>query len=297
LGYSLYASPLAVGSQDDFTLNVRFHDMGLPTGSQVHITHFGASHITDCYTVNSVADETAECPSAAVAPLFRSTRAALPPRAGAGTAYVNTVPTEPIVRVEQHAAHMVVTPRQGSRAIAAARDSFTVHAELSTRGYDCVVRTNGLASDPIGFGYIVPAPWRWPNEGVPMFLDTPHQRGQCVSGGNGGEPCSEADQCAGGYCQLKSKKCYDAHGEDGISQYHTCTKSSECPYGTCYGFAGSQQRGAYAHMGAYLECRAANCYAATPDPLCALGDCQSLDVSHWWAAGNTPDLFAAQPEK
>ena len=169
-----------------------------------------------------------------------------------------------------------------------------MHAELSTRGSTCVVRTNGLQSDVQGFGFVVPSPWRWPLEGVPIYLDAAHAIGQCVEGGNGGEPCAGKDECPGGYCDAPSLMCFDAFNEDGLSVYHKCTKSAQCPYGTCYGYMGSTQLGAYPHFAEWLECRAAGCYqtAGGADPLCALGNCHEPQVAAWWRAGASADLFA-----
>jgi hypothetical protein len=173
------------------------------------------------------------------------------------------------------------------------------------------VRTTGEASDPVGFGFVVPsASWQWPLEGIPIYLDAAHSTGQCVEGGNGGEPCNQADECPGGYCDATTKMCVDAYDEVGQSVYHKCTRQSQCPYGTCYGYPGSTQLGAYLHFAEWLECRDAGCYelpkthtqgagvAATADsPLCKLGNCHEPQVVRWWSTGESDDLFDMTPSE
>lgn len=317
LGTHIFIVPRALGSTDDFALSVRFADLGLPPGAQVRVTHFGAEPTTDCYTANSQLHATADCPSAASVPLLRSVRAALPQYWGAPNQFVDTLDDDSRVTKPAHSVQLVALPQQTPAgatgnvrpAATVARKQITLHAELTTRGTTtCVVRTNGLASDAPGFGFVVPAPWAWPKEGVPIYLDDAHLSGQCVEGGNGGEVCSLKDECPGGYCDTKKQECVDAYDEDGESVYHKCALASQCPYGTCYGYDGSEELGAYAHFGEWLECREAGCYAATNmpsvkgaqravDPHCKLGNCHESQVLRWWAGGAAADLFSMESAK
>jgi hypothetical protein len=294
-GFHMFVQPRALGSTDDFALGVRFSDMGIPAGSRITVTHFGGQPSTECYTANSPALATADCPSVATVPLFRSLRAALPQYTGAPNEFVNTIATDATVVTSEHTVLVTATPPSNGLRSPVARDQLVVHTELTTRGSNCVVRTNGLASDAVGFGFVVPSPWQWPWEGVPMYLDKPHANGQCVSGGNGGEPCSEIDECPNGYCDASSLRCVDAFNEDGTSVYHTCTHAEQCPYGKCYGAAGSKQQGAYPYLQEWLECRAAGCYAPTKtvDARCSLGNCQEPQVAKWWLQGTGADLYSA----
>jgi len=315
LGTHIYLAPVALGSTDDFSLALRFSDVGLPPGAQVRVTHFGTETTTDCFTVNSALHASTECPSAAVVPLLRSVRAALPQYLGASNTLVNTLDAQARVTKAAHTVQVVVTPPSSVgttgnvRTLNVPHGQITIHAELTTRGGSgtpCVVRTTGVASDAVGFGFFVPnAQWQWPLEGVPIYLDPAHPSGQCVEGGNSGEPCNERDECPDGYCDATAHMCFDAFEEDGLSVYHKCTKQSQCPYGSCYGYPGSTQLGAYVHFAEWIECRDAGCYelpnaqqpigagvaATAASPLCKLGNCHEPQVVRWWAHGEKNDLF------
>jgi len=252
--------PLARGSLQDHALTFVFDDAGVPPGSRVHVMRYGREPALDCYTVNSLQSETPECPSTNSARLVRSTRAALPAAPGARAPFVNTLASEPLAKAAHRAALFIQVPRAtGVRA-----PSLKLHFALHSRGSNCAASTTPFdgSAERRGLGLLVPAPFYWPLEGVPAYLNrtrVPLDSGLCVNGDNARALCDERDECAGGYCELEGRNayhCIDADGRPGADYDSSCSHASQCPYGRCYG-ADPNERGAYPQLAEFLASHAA----------------------------------------
>jgi hypothetical protein len=283
LDYTVLVRPLAFGTADDGALDVRLAAIGVPAGSRVYVSNVGTEPHTVCYTANSVAAETADCPSVAVVRLFRSLRAAFPTALKSAAPQINTLLNMPHVATT-HLALLVVYPPAGTHASLA--QSVRLDFELAytdSNGASCTVRSDGL--DPVGSGFavLVPSPFRWPLENVPAYIE---MNGICTGGDDAGEPCTEAQQCAHGYCQTAPNmpgqwRCIDAPLQ-GVNAQTSCSHESQCAYGTCYGYAGSGQLGAYPLLERWLECVGVGCYTVTGarTPWCAQSVCLT-DALNW----------------
>jgi hypothetical protein len=287
LDYTLLLQPLAIGSTDDFALDVRFDDIGLPVGSRVHLIRLGAEPLDDCFTVNSVHDETAACPSMSTVRLFRSVRAALPAPSTAHQApYINTLRDQPH-QLAAHTAMLTILPPPGTPRPLNLRLDFELRTRNVVPSKTCVVRSNLLRSDGTGYAVVVPAPFAWPLEGVPAFL-AEGTRGICVGGDEAANACSERQECPNGYCILDEAsdqryRCYDSPNA-GENPYTSCARISQCPYGSCYGYAGSNQHGAYPTLATWRQCAKLGCYGADANSTaaCVVMQCQSRAVTHWY---------------
>lgn len=280
----LIAVPLAIGTaRDDFALSVDFADLGLPAGTTVRVSHLGVDTPSAlCFTVDSPHTATDRCPSAQRATLLRSLRAALPAHPGAGTPFVNTLPSEPHASAA-HLARLVATlpPHTHVESAQAVARQVSLHVTLRTRGAaNCAVGTNTAHDD--GYGVLVPAYWQWPVEGVPAYLPL-EAVGQCIAGDRGGERCKRASQCANGYCS--SGRCVD-----GVNDGAACSEGeSECPYGDCY-----TSHGAYPALAAWRACYDAGCYEAAHDAsACGEQDCAA---ARKWFDRSAPatEVYAAE---
>lgn len=260
LDYVLLVKPIAFGSRDDASLDVRFSDAGIPIGSRVYVSLVGgAEPYTVCYTADSVADSTPDCPTMSSARLFRSVRSAF----AGGKGVARPINTETGARSETlHVALMTVYPPLGTRASAAL--DIRLDFEMVYRNVDatCTTRTNGITKGASGYAVIVPAPFRLPREGVPAYLEG---SGICVGGDDAGRPCDEIQECPRGYCNLKSgatHRCFDTNGP-GVDLKTSCSRPTQCHYGVCYGYKNSGRRGAYPELKQWLECVGAGCYGAS----------------------------------
>lgn len=256
LATTVHLAPIALGSLRDFALDLRFADAGLPSGAQVRLIHYGTAATETCYTVNSLADETLECPSANSVRLFRSLRAALPQHeAVADSPYINTQRNAPASPPAHITSLFVTLPRHYHKTPA-----FKLAFELRDRSSSCLVQTlrwNGAQKER-GIGLIVPAPFRYPLEGIPAYFNDSMipRGGLCVGGDNARARCNEAQECDGGYCEMHGDNafhCVDAP-QPGVNTDALCSRSSQCPYGTCYSYDGiDDDRGAYPLLEHFLE--------------------------------------------
>lgn len=251
---SIHVTPLALGSTHDFALDMRFGDSGLPNGAVVRVVSFGLAQSVTCYTVNSPATETVDCPSTTVARLIRSLRAALPQHVGAATPFINTLQDMPMATIAHMTSVFITMPPKLARA-PTLRYSFDLHDRASA----CVVQT----SVPVlgtAFGVIVPAPFAYALEGVPAYINASlvPSGGICVGGDNSAARCADKQECEGGYCELhgaNAYRCFDSP-LPGINAKALCSRQSQCPYGRCYGHDDSpQQNGAYPALAEFLRSR------------------------------------------
>lgn len=256
LASTLHIAPLAIGSTRDFALDLRFEDAGLPAGARVRVVHYGIAASETCYTVNSLADETLECPSTNSVRLIRSLRAALPQTAAAGvdSPFVNTRSDAPYAPPAHLTSVFITLPRHHHQS-----PTLRLAFELRDRaGAQCVVQTTRWQSEQKmrGIGVIVPAPFRYPVEGVPAYIDelAVPSGGLCVDGDNTRARCSEEQECPGGYCELSGKDAYHCVDSlyDGVNSDALCSRLSQCPYGRCYGVADDEQ-GAYPALIEFLK--------------------------------------------
>lgn len=247
---NLHVSPVALGSLRDYSLDLRFADAGIPAGSVVRVVHYGVGASVACYTVNSLDDETTECPSASSVRLVRSVRAALPQNdAAADSPYINTLVALPRAEAAHRSSLYITLPSGTSRDNAA---ELRVALELRDRSGGCIVQTARRGAE--GLGVVIAAPaFRYPREGVPAYFnDTLLPRGGiCVGGDNARARCDEVQECRGGYCELRGTEafsCVDA------AESAACSRVSQCPYGDCYAPAGiDDERGAYPLLEHFVE--------------------------------------------
>lgn len=302
LDYSLLVRPLAFGSIDDAALDVRFADVGIPQGSRVYVSNVGAEAHTACYTANSVADESVDCPSMAVARLFHSLRGAFASSTRVrANAPINTQINLPHVDAS-HLALMVVVPPRRTRAAVAVDIRLDFELVFRSEEHICTVHSNGVAKNGAsGYAVLVPAPFRVPREGIPAYLESPS--GICVGGDDAGDMCTTAQECPHGYCDTDRKsrsylKCVDTR-RAGVDESSTCTRPSQCAYGVCYGYQGSGRRGAYPVLRDWLECVGVGCYGASAAhiPWCLQSACFG-DTLEWSARPDVEsaadDLYPAQ---
>ena len=228
---------IAIGSVHDFSLELNFADSGVPAGSQVRVVHFGLGAAELCYTADSIKSETLECPSASSVRLFRSLRAALPPAKGAASPFINTVAGHPR-STPTHLASLFIRLPLNHYAAPSLRLAFELH---SRDDISCVVSTALYDPAQRAFGVIVPAPFLYPREGVPMFIDPAivPTGGLCVGGDNTAMLCNEPQECAGGYCELHGPHAFHCINspQAGVNTDTLCSRDSQCPYGFCYGHA------------------------------------------------------------
>lgn len=247
---NLHVSPVALGSLRDYSLDLRFADADIPVGSVVRVVHYGVGASVACYTVNSLEDETTECPSASSVRLVRSVRAALPQNeAAADSPYINTLVALPRAEAAHRSSLYITLPSGTSRDDAA---ELRVALELRDRSGGCIVQTARRGAE--GLGVVIAAPaFRYPREGVPAYFnDTLLPRGGiCVGGDNARARCDEVQECRGGYCELSGTEafsCVDA------AESAACSRVSQCPYGDCYAPAGiDDERGAYPLLEHFVE--------------------------------------------
>jgi hypothetical protein len=194
-----------------------------------------------------------------VARLFRSLRAALPQHPAADAPYVNTLAGQPLARAAHRVALYIEIPR--AAAAAAVAPSLRLAFELRDRKTNCVVQSARFDATHAlhGAALVAPAPFDYPLEGVPAYLNTtllPHGSGVCVGGDKARARCSELQECAGGYCQLHGANaylCVDAP-QPGVNRDALCSRKSQCPYGRCYAHADApHEQGAYPALAEYLE--------------------------------------------
>ena len=266
LDYTVVVRPLAFGSLYEASLDVRLADIGIPHGSHIYLSNIGSEPHTVCYTYGTQNDGTAECPAMTTLRLFRSVRAAFKPVVGTyhDAKYINTVVKVPHADAS-HMAMMIVYPPAGTPASVALniRLDFEMVYSLGEEA-SCTVRSNGLVTSGTGgFAVIVPAPFRWPVEGVPAYLE---QGGICVGGDDAGEQCTERQQCPNGYCNTEKGgaqwRCIDSSGP-GVNIRTSCSRASQCAYGFCYGYEGSHRSGTYAGLKQWLECVGLGCYSSS----------------------------------
>ena len=296
LDYSVLIKPMAFGSTEDAALDIRFGEIGVPAGSRVYVSSVGPEAHTVCYTANSVADESPECPSVAVARVIHSVRATFAANSRIrSNSPINTLSNLPHVE-STHVALVVVYPPKGTRAAAA--NDMRLDFELVYRNEEtlCTVHTNGVAKGSSGYAVIVPAPFRWPHEGVPTYLESTD--GICVGGDDAGESCTEVQQCPHGYCNMDKKssaylKCIDTV-RSGVNADSSCSRASQCAYGYCYGYAGSARRGVYPGVKSWLECVGVGCYGASAsrNAWCARSSCFG-DALAW---STSPDANTANED-
>lgn len=88
-----------------------------------------------------------------------------------------------------------------------------------------------------GIGVAVPAPFKWPLEGVPAFSDVKLMPtgGLCIGGDNCAMRCNELQECAGGYCELHGPQAFSCVDAPGANADTLCSRMSQCPYGRCNG--------------------------------------------------------------
>lgn len=260
---ALHVETRAIGTTSDFALELRFADAHIPTGSRVRVLHHGVSGgaAEECWVVNSQTAATQECPSTDLIRLVRSVRAALPHHESSTAPFVNTLAT--IALAEP--AHIVSVYIEVPSAAVQPHATPALHLALALRdrSTDCVVRTAHFdsAHSPHGFGVLAPAPFYWPLEGMPAFINSTElpTGGLCVSGDRARARCDEADECAGGYCELThghvgSHHCYDAP-LPGLNEAALCARPSQCPYGKCYAREGMRdvETGAYPLLAVHLD--------------------------------------------
>lgn len=264
LDYTVLVRPVAFGARDDAALDVRFADVGVPSGSRVLVSVVGGDEpFTVCYTANSLTDATADCPSMATARLFRSVRATFGSNArDAAKRPINTLANVPHVASKQ-VATMVVYPPAGTRAAVAADIRLDFELAFRNEEASCVTRSNGVTKGSSGYAVLVSAPFRWPKENVPAVLEG--DDGMCVGGDDAGQQCKEKQECPRGYCHLEKGPmqyhCVDTV-RPGVDYDSTCAHQTQCYYGVCYGYKGSNRRGAYPQLRSWLECVGVGCYSA-----------------------------------
>lgn len=245
----LHVETRAIGSTSDFALELRFADAHVPTGARVRVLHHGSGAAEECYTANSHGTQTHECPSTDAIRLVRSTRAALPHHPASSAPFVNTLAESPLAEPAHIASVYIEVPSDAASAEPALR----LALELRDRTTDCVVRTEHRGA---GFGVLAPAPYYWPLEGVPAYLNATalDDDGLCIGGDRARAHCTERDECAGGYCELRDHQCFDAP-LPGLNRDALCSRRSQCPYGRCYGRyeARVSEQGAYPLLAAHLR--------------------------------------------
>lgn len=255
LSSTVHVRPLALGTLHDHALELRFADAGLPRGARVRLVRLGVAASAECYTVNSAETETLECPSTSVVRLFRSLRAALPQHEAADAPYVNTLAAQPLAH-SAHRATLFIDIPLGHRSAPTLALAF----ELRDRKTNCVVQTKHFEAERAlrGAGVLAPAPFAYPLEGVPAYINAtqvPHG-GVCVGGDNARARCDELQECAGGYCEMHGPDryhCVDAPLA-GVNRDALCSRASQCPYGRCYAHEDAPgEHGAYPALAEYLE--------------------------------------------
>ena len=258
LSTTLNVIPIAAGTLHDHALEMRFDDAGVPPGAHVHIVRYGVGTTQECYTVNSLAAETTECPSVNTLRLIMSTDAALPQKIGVDSPFVNTVASIG-VSTARHMTTVHITMPAGY----AGRPSLAMAFELRQRTTQCVVQTHAFAARAKvrGFAVIVPGNYLYPQEGVPAYFNasvTPPGVGICVAGDNAGMRCAEVQECPTGYCITDDKTNIDNNWHcmnypaPGVNRQTSCSRVSQCPHGRCYGVVAGE-RGAYPTLATFLE--------------------------------------------
>jgi hypothetical protein len=257
---ALHIETRALGTTSDFALELRLADAHIPAGSRLLLLHHGSGATEECFVANSPSAATADCPSTDVIRLVRSVRSALPHHASSSIPFTNTVAEMALAEPAHLASLYIQVPSSaGVNGIPTLRLAF----ELRDRATDCVVRTLHFdsARSPHGFGVLAPAPFFWPLEGMPAFINSTDlpDSGLCIGGDRARSHCTERDECAGGYCEMADghtgrHHCYDAP-LPGINSDALCTRISQCPYGKCYGYEGvrSTQSGVYPLLAAHLD--------------------------------------------
>jgi len=250
----------ALGTTSDFALELRLADAHIPAGSRLLVLHHGSGAAEECYVANSHAAATPDCPSTDVIRLVRSVRSALPHHPSSSIPFTNTVAEMALAEPAHLVSLYIQVPSSaGVNGIPTLRLAF----ELRDRATDCVVRTLHFdsARSPHGFGLLAPAPFYWPLEGMPAFINGTElpDGGLCIGGDRARSHCNQRDECAGGYCEMADghvgrHHCYDAP-LPGINSDALCTRISQCPYGKCYGYEGvrSTQAGVYPLLAAHLD--------------------------------------------
>jgi hypothetical protein len=308
--YTIMGEPVALGTRDDVEIDLRFSSAHLKDGGRVYVTRLGEEASDDCFTVNSVLHATPDCPSVSFVKLFMSMRAALAVPRGPkvyeqiDVPYINTLVNHPQVAASHMTIVTYVPP--AATTIDEAR-AVTLDFELRVRsresaGHSCVVRTNGLRSDGHGYAVLVPTAQfvNWPREGVPAFMPTLTD-GICVGGDDGGLACDEKQECPMGYCIADANdekgqqwRCFDSP-DAGENPFSECSKLSECPYGTCYGYAGSAQLGAYPTLKTWRMCFTLGCYTDAVKPTGSCTGCFTDEVVEWFKqlslTSNTVELY------
>lgn len=257
-GASVHVHPLARGSTRDATLSFSLVDANVPRGARVRVVHYGREPAVDCFTANAPELETEECPSVTSVRLIRSLRAALPSAPGSQSGMANVIASEPLAMAEHRAALFIEMP---AGIPAPLNVDFKLALELRARvgGAGCAARLlrDDLSSEARGFGVLVPQPFYYASENVPMFFNetrVARAQGLCVEGDNARAICDAKDECPGGYCELdgpNAHRCVDASGVRGVDSRSFCKYASQCPYGHCYGNAPTQQ-GAYPALADFI---------------------------------------------
>jgi hypothetical protein len=258
----LHVEARALGTTSDFALELRLTDAHVPAGSRVRVQHHGGAVAApeECWTANAPAAATADCPSTDVVRLVRSVRSALPHHESSAAPFVNTLADAALAEPAHTVSVYIEVP--SAAVVAHALPSLRLALELRDRATDCTVRTAHFdaAHTPHGFAVLAPAPFRWPLEGVPAFINSTElpSGGLCVGGDRARARCNEPDECAGGYCELGVHQCYDAP-LPGFNEAALCARPSQCPYGRCYARDGtrSTESGAYPLLAAHLASPAA----------------------------------------
>lgn len=269
---ALHVEARALGTTSDFALELRFVEAHVPSGSRVRVLHHGAAGgaaAEECWTANSHAAATHDCPSTDVIRLVRSVRTALPRHESSYAPFVNTLAGRALAEPAHSATVYIEVPSTAVQVHA--EPTFKLVLELRDRATDCTVRSLSAGGSAVrgvdsarGFGVLAPAHFRWPLEGVPAFLNETllPNGGLCVGGDRARGRCNEADECAGGFCELRSwhigrHHCYDAP-LPGMNEAALCSRPSACPYGRCYGrdAARDTEMGAYPLLGAHLDAAA-----------------------------------------
>jgi hypothetical protein len=251
----IHVRPLAHGSRNDAALEMNLAAAGVPDGSRVLLVRYGARKTSvDCFTAGAKG-ASVECPATTTARLFLSLHAALPATEGADAPEVNTRANEPHAAPEHRVSLFLSLPDKTLRA-----PSLQLAFVLRARGGRsiCTVNTAG-GNTGGGFAALAPAPFVYAREGVPLFINATQlpKGGLCVGGDSARVRCDEAQECAGGYCEMKGASayhCVDAPAA-GVNLDALCSRRSQCPYGRCYGHASEQ--GAYPALGEFLESRGA----------------------------------------
>ena len=269
---ALHFEVRAIGSTSDFALEMRLADAHIPPGSRIRVLHHGvgAPVAEECWIASASEQQQQqhahECASTDVLRLVRSTRTALPHHPASRTPFVNTLAGTPLADAAYIVSVYIDIP--AAAALPHALPALRLALELRDRATGCTVRTNRLFADggagsgsSGGFGVFAPAPFAWPTEGVPAFLNATAlpSGGLCIGGDRARARCNEADECAGGYCEMREESghahhCYDAP-LPGYNDAALCSRASQCPYGSCYGRDGQRgtEAGAYPLLYSHLE--------------------------------------------